>query len=123
MLFENLISGILATLIGTLIIKIFSNLKTKSENESTPNQMVTSMRMIKLARNQFFFVLLYLLAVIAFLVSGLTRQQTVLVFISVTSLFSFILLWGSFDLVYKVVQKSFYQGKQNATNQKGYNKD
>lgn len=123
MLFENLISGILATLIGTLIIKIFSNLKTKSENESTPNQMVTSMRMIELARNQFFFVLLYLLAVIAFLVSGLTRQQTVLVFISVTSLFSFILLWGSFDLVYKVVQKSFYQGKQNATNQKGYNKD
>ena len=122
MLFENLISGILATLIGTLIIKIFSNLKTKSENESTPNQMVTSMRMIELARNQFFFVLLYLLAVIAFLVSGLTRQQTVLVFISVTSLFSFILLWGSFDLVYKVVQKSFYQGKQNATNQKGYNK-
>lgn len=121
---ENIIAGIIATFICSMIYKLLEfikNRKNEKPNINSKNGQVT-LRELSIAKKQFFACLIYLFIVIAGLIFDIFVYDFLLVFILVTSFFAFILIWGSFDLVFYPF-KNYLQEREKEFPNKDSNSD
>ncbi|MFU0790703.1 MAG: hypothetical protein ACFWT6_12190 [Virgibacillus proomii] len=111
---ENIVAGIIATLICSTIFKVLEVIKNRKKDEpniKTKDGKVT-LRDISIARKQFFICLNYLIIVAIALMLDIIVYDFLLTFILVTVFFTFLLLWGSFDAIFYPL-KRFIGNKEN----------
>ncbi|WP_241475228.1 hypothetical protein [Priestia flexa] len=101
-MFENIVAGIIATLICSIIAKLLESLKNNKVKTSTfeSGNEQTTLKDITMARKQFFICLIYLFIIVIGLIFNLFGSGVLLTFIFVTAIFTFILCWGAFDAIF-----------------------
>ncbi|MED4323201.1 hypothetical protein P9227_00745 [Bacillus licheniformis] len=95
---ENIVAGIIATLICSILSNLFGVFKNRKKDE--PKNRETTLKEVEKVRKQFFVCLIYLFIVVIGFIFNLFVFELLLTFISVTIIFIFIILWGAFDAIY-----------------------
>lgn len=113
---ENIISGIVATLICSISIKIWEKFKNRKKQYTEKNTQELTIRELKLIRKQFFVCLIYLFIVVFVLMFN-WYNDVLRTFILTTVFFIFILLWGAFDAIFNPMKQRVSDKEYEFTNQ------
>ncbi|MGE6756285.1 hypothetical protein ACQKFO_23120 [Rossellomorea sp. NPDC071047] len=102
-MFENVVSGIIATVICSISLKVLEALKNNRLKEATADNSDEQIlvRTITMAKKQLIFCLSYLFLIFIILIGGWISSSLFFTFVLVTVVFTLLLVWGAFESVYE----------------------